>query len=113
MTAIPQLPTEALDLIKAGVPLELIVLTREQVAAILQCHPTSVGKIAARGRLREFRTGPQDGTPRFTVADLLAYINEQRAAQRPVVQRLPANHHAMRAKLRPVPDAGANEPWDE
>lgn len=111
MTAVPQLPIEALDLIRSGVPLDLIVLTREQVARMLQCHPTSVGKIAARGRLREFRTGPQDGTPRFTLADVQAYINEQRAAHRPVVQRLPANHHARRAKLRPVPSS--SEPWDE
>lgn len=113
MSAVPQLPVEALDLIKAGVPLELIVLTREQVAAILQCHPTSVGKLAARGRLTEFRTGPQDGTPRYTLADVRAYIDQQRQAQRPLVQGLPANHHARRAKLRPVPDAAGSEPWDE
>lgn len=92
-----------------SLPPELTVLTREQVAEILQVHPTSISKMAGNGRLRSFRTGPGEGGIRFTLADVSEYVQQQRELGLALSRKLPANPHQRRAPSVPV----SLEPWDE
>ena len=104
------LPPEILEMVKAGMPFDLIVLTREHIAGMLGCHPASVTKMWARGKMKSFRSGPAGGQPRTTLADYAAFVSEQRNKGGNVMQKLAPNPHRRRGKLRVV-DSGASEPW--